>query len=247
MCIYTYILKSITESLCCPAEIYTALWINYSSHFCVFVWCDLTQQKFISCSYNVHYRSGGLSRTDTSLQCGGLSIPDCSDLILLSLDVLTRQRRKTALESPTPTNKCFSHEMRILQQPTAQNCLRTLSNHKEQKRITTPFFFWLCHVAYRIPVPWSKAEPGPSVVKAWSPNHWITRKFPSYCSLGSKRHVSLSTAIPHLEEDLGTSLWNNTSTLEKTTFLKRKREKGVSVYIHVYIYAYTHVIYMYIK
>ena len=95
--------------------------------------------------------------------------------------------------------------------------------------------------------PKTRLNPGASVVKAWSPNHWITRKFPSYCSLGSKRHVSLSTAIPHLEEDLGTSLWNNTSTLEKTTFLKRKREKGVSVYIHVYIYAYTHVIYMYIK
>lgn len=98
-------------------------------------------------------RSGGLSRTDTSLQCGGLSVPDCSDLIPLSLDVLTRQRRKTALESPTPTNKCFSHQVRLLQQPAAQNCLRTLSNHKEQKKITTPFFSWLCHVAYRIPVP----------------------------------------------------------------------------------------------
>ena len=31
---------------------------------------DLTQQKFIYCSYKVHYRSGRPSRTDTSPQCG---------------------------------------------------------------------------------------------------------------------------------------------------------------------------------
>lgn len=31
---------------------------------------NLTQQKFIYCSYKVHYRSGRPSRTDTSPQCG---------------------------------------------------------------------------------------------------------------------------------------------------------------------------------
>ena len=34
------------------------------------------------------------------------------------------------------------------------------------------FFFWLCHVARRILVPWPGIEPGSSAAEAQSPNHW---------------------------------------------------------------------------
>ena len=40
------------------------------------------------------------------------------------------------------------------------------------------FIFWSCHVACRILVSLPGIEPGPSAVKAWSPNHWTTREFP---------------------------------------------------------------------
>ena len=34
-------------------------------------------------------------------------------------------------------------------------------------------------MAYRILVPWPGIEPGPSAVKAPSPNHWTAREFPN--------------------------------------------------------------------
>ena len=39
-------------------------------------------------------------------------------------------------------------------------------------------FFWLCYVTCGILVPPPGIEPGPSVVKAQSPNHWTAREFP---------------------------------------------------------------------
>ena len=35
-----------------------------------------------------------------------------------------------------------------------------------------------CHISCVILVAGLRIEPGPSAVKAWSPNHWTTRKFP---------------------------------------------------------------------
>ena len=40
------------------------------------------------------------------------------------------------------------------------------------------FCFWPHCVACRILFPWPGTEPGPSTVKAQSPNHWTTREFP---------------------------------------------------------------------
>ena len=40
------------------------------------------------------------------------------------------------------------------------------------------FPFWPRRMGYVILVPPPGIEPGPSVVKVWSPNHWITREFP---------------------------------------------------------------------
>ena len=39
------------------------------------------------------------------------------------------------------------------------------------------FFCFQCHETCGILVPWSGIELKPSAVTAWSPNHWITRKF----------------------------------------------------------------------
>lgn len=36
------------------------------------------------------------------------------------------------------------------------------------------FFFWPCHVAYRILVPDQGMNPGPRQCKVRSPNHWVT-------------------------------------------------------------------------
>ena len=40
------------------------------------------------------------------------------------------------------------------------------------------FFSRSCRTACRILVPWPGIEPWPSVMRAWSPNHWTTREFP---------------------------------------------------------------------
>ena len=40
------------------------------------------------------------------------------------------------------------------------------------------FFFWLCHVVFRIPVPQPGIKPGPPAVEAQCPNYWTTREFP---------------------------------------------------------------------
>ena len=44
------------------------------------------------------------------------------------------------------------------------------------------FIFWLCCRACRILVPQPGIEPGPSAMKAWSPNHWTSREFPLWLS-----------------------------------------------------------------
>ena len=41
------------------------------------------------------------------------------------------------------------------------------------------FIFWLRCAACGIIVPWPGIEPGPSAVRARSPNHWTTREFPN--------------------------------------------------------------------
>ena len=40
-------------------------------------------------------------------------------------------------------------------------------------------FFWLRHMACKILVPGPGIEPGPTAVKALSPDHWTTREFPT--------------------------------------------------------------------
>ena len=40
------------------------------------------------------------------------------------------------------------------------------------------FCCWPCHAACRIIIAWPGVEPGPSAVKALSPNHWTARGFP---------------------------------------------------------------------
>ena len=63
------------------------------------------------------------------------------------------------------------------------------------------FFFWLWHVACEILVPRSGIEPGPSEVKAQSPNHQTAREFPlTPCSLKAGLGISvvgLSFCILH--------------------------------------------------
>ena len=44
--------------------------------------------------------------------------------------------------------------------------------------ISRTFFFWLCHVACWISIPWPGIEPRVSAVKVPIPNHWAIRKFP---------------------------------------------------------------------
>ena len=40
------------------------------------------------------------------------------------------------------------------------------------------FFFFFCHVACEILVPWPEIEPVSRAVEVWSPNHWTTRQLP---------------------------------------------------------------------
>ena len=40
------------------------------------------------------------------------------------------------------------------------------------------FFFWSCHLACGISVPWSEIEPWPLAVRVQSPDHWSIREFP---------------------------------------------------------------------
>ena len=49
-----------------------------------------------------------------------------------------------------------------------------------------PGFFWLCRKACGILVPRPGIEPGPSAVKARSPNHWTAREFPNIPGLKKK-------------------------------------------------------------
>ena len=46
--------------------------------------------------------------------------------------------------------------------------------------------FWPQHVVYGILVPWPEIEPAPLALKAWSPNHWITRELPPALTEGKK-------------------------------------------------------------
>ena len=45
------------------------------------------------------------------------------------------------------------------------------------------FYFRPCPTACRILVPWLGIEPGSLAVRAWSPNHWTAREFPTLASL----------------------------------------------------------------
>ena len=45
------------------------------------------------------------------------------------------------------------------------------------------FFFCLSHTAWGVLGPWPRIEPGPSAVRAQSPNHWNTREFNRMSSL----------------------------------------------------------------
>lgn len=40
-------------------------------------------------------------------------------------------------------------------------------------------YFWPHHLVCRIPIPWPGVKPWPVAVKAWSPDPWTTREFPS--------------------------------------------------------------------
>ena len=52
------------------------------------------------------------------------------------------------------------------------------------------FFFGLCCLACGILVPRPGIEPGPSAVRAQSPNDWTTREFPHYILKTSKKAKS---------------------------------------------------------
>ena len=48
-------------------------------------------------------------------------------------------------------------------------------------------FFWPRHVACEILVPHPGIEPGPTAVKARSPNHWTARGFPGFPHFKTRR------------------------------------------------------------
>ena len=57
--------------------------------------------------------------------------------------------------------------------------VRWISKPTEFHSVGTCFMylFWPHHVACRILVPQAGIEPGAPAVKAWSPHHWIAKKF----------------------------------------------------------------------
>ena len=81
---------------------------------------------------------------------------------------------------------------------------RGLSSHSldcvfvEQKCLSF-FFFWPHRVACGILVPQPGIEPGPSAVKARSPNHWTAREF---AEMFSFNEVQLISSFFH-----GSCLW----------------------------------------
>ena len=58
-------------------------------------------------------------------------------------------------------------------------------------------FFWLHCVARRILVPRPGIEPGPSAVKAWTPNHWTAREFPQKTVLVIQTNTLAKTQKSH--------------------------------------------------
>ena len=58
------------------------------------------------------------------------------------------------------------------------------------------FFFWSCHLACGISVPWSELEPWPLAVRVRSPDHWTTREFPI---LGYLRCNAINPKSPRSE------------------------------------------------
>ena len=73
-----------------------------------------------------------------------------------------------------------------IQSPTRELCschrlyTSSLPFVKRLKICGNLFFFSprLCRVSHEILVPWPGIKPGPSAVRAQSPNHWTTREFP---------------------------------------------------------------------
>ena len=56
--------------------------------------------------------------------------------------------------------------------------------------------FWLCRTACGILVPLSGIEPGPSAVRAQSPNHWTAREFPIALVFFLKKVPLYGSAFP---------------------------------------------------
>ena len=63
-----------------------------------------------------------------------------------------------------------------------RNCILYLNDYF---KVTQPikniylFIYWLCRVAYEILVPRPGIEPRSQQLRAWSPNHWTAREFPT--------------------------------------------------------------------
>ena len=53
------------------------------------------------------------------------------------------------------------------------------------------FFFWPCHEASRISIPWPGIKPAPPILTAWSCNHWTAREVPMFCNLKGPEHLPL--------------------------------------------------------
>ena len=66
---------------------------------------------------------------------------------------------------------------KVLSNPTYYTILPTYSKYIGVYTPELGVFFWLSHMACGILVPQPGIEPGPSAVKAWSPNHQTAREF----------------------------------------------------------------------
>ena len=62
------------------------------------------------------------------------------------------------------------------------------------------FFFFCCSLwcLVGILVPWPGIEPATSAVRAWSPNHWTSREFPSLSILKQRKNALHLTSPPLL-------------------------------------------------
>lgn len=161
---------------------------------------NLTQQKFIYCSYKVHYRSGRPSRTDTSPQCGRSAFQTVLISWLLyaymtEAEDSTRVLYQQISASVQKWDFYTTHCSKLSQDPVERKGAKK-DNHYPT---TFFFFFWLSHISL---------QDTSSPTKDWTQtlsseseeSYWTARKSQpphSYCSLGYKLHsnkhfVSLS-------------------------------------------------------